>query len=272
MDKQDHKIFKRSFVEKLRMEVNSGKGLKDYFQSYIHFSEEETIPATLSTEGKIPMLNADSDVENAIRLYEYFKPLNETQASDPRFWTYLSHATFRSYVLKRWGIKDKYEDVIKDPILKQKAINSIIDHWFISGNDRALRRHALARLWWAAHMTIRPWESEPEYFSTIVNEDPYAYLKVLFSAEDIFQSILERKTYRDKKVFITLLEFLKKNPDVINSRDLFRELMKEMNLVSSTKRLSVIPFGELYLLIESLTNDLKNDFKKAKENPNKEDQ
>lgn len=262
MDKQEHKIFKRSFTEKLRMDAISGKSLQEYFKGFISYPEDETLPATLSTEGKIPMLNAETDVENAIRLYEYFKPLNETQASDPRFWTYLSHVTFRSYVMKRWGIKEKYEDVVKDPILRQKAINSIIDHWFISGNDRALRRHALARLWWAAHMTIRPWESEPEYFSQIVNEDPYAYLKVLFSAEDVFQSILERKTYRDKRVFITLLEFLRKHPDVIGSRELFRELMKEMNLISSTKRLSVMPFSELYQLIEGLANDLKADLKK----------
>lgn len=259
MDKQEHQIFTRAYTEKLKMDVVSGKTLHDYFTPSAKYDEDNTIDAILTTEGKIPTLNSDSDTENAIRLYEYYKPLNETQASDSRFWTYLAHVTFRSYVMSRWPFKYSYEETIKDPILKQTAINSVVDHWFISGNDRALRRHALARLWWAAHMTVRPWEKDPDYFSSIVNEDPYAYLKVLFSAEDIFQSILERKTYRDKRVFITLLEFLRKNPKVIKSRSLFRGLMKELNLVCSVKKLSAMQFGDLYVLIESLAKDLEAD-------------
>ncbi|MDP3758483.1 MAG: DUF6339 family protein, partial [Candidatus Daviesbacteria bacterium] len=133
--KQYQKIFKRSAVEQMSVQLRSGASLKTYFNSSYPVKEKDLLLSTIEVRGKTPALKifkkdlASSDLKNSIALYEYYKNLDETQASDPRIWAYLSHAEFRKYTLSRWGLSGIYGD-LKDDAAKYKAINQLMDHWF----------------------------------------------------------------------------------------------------------------------------------------------
>jgi hypothetical protein len=256
------KIYKRDIVEKMRSELRSGNSFEEYFKESSSVKEKDLLPSTIVLQGKTPTLKVpkgdpvSADVDNAIILYEYYRNLDETQASDPRLWVYLSHAEFRKYTLVRWGLDGTFKD-FKDPLEKTRAINYLLEHWFISGNDRDLRRHAIARLWWAAHLTYAPWESDSEFFGDLKNGDPYYYTRVLFSTQDIYQQVLERAMGRSNHILISVLDFLGKNKRFARSRENIRLLMKELNLAYGTKKLIVLDRKDLHKVIEETAAEIE---------------
>lgn len=260
---QFQKIFKRAAVEQMRTDLRSGHSLKNYFEdSYSFNKEREFLTSTIVTTGKPPVLKApkkdpaSADLENAISLHDYYRDLDETQASDPRLWVYLSHVEFRKYTLARWGLGGAYSD-LRDDATRKSAINQLFEHWFIrSGNDRDLRRHAIARLWWAAHLTCAPWEKDLEFFGDLKNKDLYYYTRILLSTQDIYQQVLERAMGRSNRVLITVLDYLGKNKKFAQSREKVRSLMKELNLVYGTKKIIVLDRTLLESLVEKIADEL----------------
>lgn len=244
-------VFKRDYSEELRENLASGESLTDYFEPDIEVPIEGTLQSTLLVNEDVPELNPEvgADVDNAIKLYEYLNRLDKTQASDKRLWIYLSHVTFRDYTMNRWRLKQTAEELKVSPDAKRKAINFIGERWFLSGNARSLRRHSIARLWWAAYLTAEPWEKDPEYFGELKNSDKYVYTKVLFSTQDIVQQILERRLGWSDKMLITVLEYLRLHPEVAQNRDSVRNLMKELNLILSYRKLTTLSFNELLAVV-----------------------
>lgn len=259
--KQYQKIYKRGVVEQMRTDLRSGKSLKSYFESSYPVKEKDLLPSTIEVIGKALSLKTpkrdpiSADLENAIALHEYFKSIDETQASDPRLWAYLSHAEFRKYALIRWGLKGSYSD-LRNEEDKKRAINYIFEHWFISGNDRDLRRHAIARLWWATHLTYAPWERDPEFFGDLKKKDLYYFTRVLLFTQDIYQQVLERAMGRSNRILITVLEFLGENKKFAKSREKIRDLMKELNLIYGTKKIITLDRESLKKLIQRTAEDV----------------
>jgi len=249
-------------LEHIRADLRSGRSLKTYFHSRYPVKENDLLSSTIEVHGKPPFLKisnknpVESDLENAISFHEYYKNIDETQASDPRLWVYLSHVEFRKYTLARWGLSGSYKG-LKNDEAKKKAINQLFDHWFISGNDRDLRRHSLARLWWAAHLTYSPWEKDPDFFSDLKCGDPYYFTKILLSMQDIYQQVLERAMGRSDRILISILEFLGKNKKFARSREKVRNLIKELNLVYGTKKIIALDRSSLKNLIENTAAELK---------------
>ena len=259
--KQFQKIFRMATVDRLRCELRSGESLKTYFEPKFSVQEKDILQSTIEVNGNSPSLKmpkddiVSADLENTISLYNYYKGIDETQASDPRFWTYLSHIEFRPYSLARWGLAEKYKSATNEAD-KKKAVNQILDHWFISGNDRDLRRHAIARLWWAAHLTYAPWEKDSDFFSDLKKQDPYYYTKVLLSTQDIFQQVLERSMCRSQRILISVLDYLDRNKEFASSRDNIRDLMKELNLVYGTKKIITLDKNSLLQLIGQIAEEI----------------
>src|SRR3989344_7307725 len=255
------KIFKRAVAEQMRVELRSGHSLKSYFEDSYPVKERELLVSTIETPGKQPALKApkkdpvSADLENAIALHGYYGDLDETQASDPRLWIYLSHAEFRKYALARWGLDGSYSD-LKDDAAKKRAIKQLLEHWFISGNDRDLRRHAIARLWWAAHLTYAPWEKDSEFFSDLKNKDPYYYTRILLSMQDIYQQVLERAMGRSNRILISVLDYFGKNKKFAQSRENVRSLMKELNLAYGTRKIISLGRKNLAEVIEKIATDI----------------
>ena len=255
----NQKIFKGSYVSQLREDLISRRSLEGYFSEEFSPPENSIMETSVKVESDnlellIPESGdpANADFDNAIKIYEAYRTLNETQASDPRLWIYLSHCTFRKYVMKRWGISKNYDEIIAENSLADKAIESIKSHWFAGGNDRYLRRNAIARLWWATYLTASPWRKDPEYFSgvDVTNEYPYRYTKILFSTQDVFQQVLERGIGRDSHILISVLECIEKNPNL--KREQIRNIMKELNLTSSIKNISILNKNELSEFISEI--------------------
>ena len=246
----------------MRVELRSGHSLKSYFEDSYPVKERELLVSTIETPGKPPALKApkkdpvSADLENAIALHGYYGGLDETQASDPRLWIYLSHAEFRKYALARWGLDGSYSD-LKDDAAKKRAINQLLEHWFISGNDRDLRRHAIARLWWAAHLTYAPWEKDSEFFSDLKNKDPYYYTRILLSMQDIYQQVLERAMGRSNRILISVLDYFGKNKKFAQSRENVRSLMKELNLAYGTRKIISLGRKNLAEVIEKIATDIE---------------
>ncbi|NTW23018.1 hypothetical protein HGA34_05805 [Candidatus Falkowbacteria bacterium] len=257
------KIFKSAVVERLRNNLYSGISLASYFEEDFSVDESQVLSSTITLEGRKPELKVpekdpvSADLQNAIALHRYYKDIDETQASDPRLWMYLSHVEFRKYTIARWGLDGAYADIEQDDEKKAKAIRYLFEHWFAVGDsDRDLRRHALARLWWAAHLTYAPWEVDPEFFGDLKNEDPYFYTSVLLSTQDIYQQVLERSMGRSNRILISVLDFLSSNAEFAKSRSKVRGLMKELNLVYGTKKIIALDRTSLKLLIKRISDEI----------------
>lgn len=241
-------IFNRAYSEELRENLASGDTLSDYLKPEIEVPEDGLLQSTLLVSDDLPELNPDvsADVDNAIKLYEFLHNLDKTQASDKRLWIYLSHVTFRDYTMNRWGLKTTADELnVSSDETKRKAINFVGERWFLSGNARSLRRQSIARLWWAAYLTVSPWEKDPDYFGSLENKDKYLYTRVLFTSQDIVQQILERRLGWSDRMLIAILEYLRQHPEVAQSRYAVRDLMKELNLVLGYRKLTLLSFEEL---------------------------
>lgn len=263
-ERRYQKIFRRAAIARFRSELRDGRALKGYFEESFRVKPKEVMLSAIEPRGRMPKLKApkrdpvSADLGNAIALHSYYLGLDETQASDPRLWAYLSHVEFRKYTLVRWGLSGSFKD-LKGEAEKIRAINQIIDHWFVSGNDRDLRRHAIARLWWAAHLTYAPWERDPEFFADLKREDPYYYTRILLATQDIYQQVLERAMGRSNRILISILDYLARNPDFAASRERIRGLTKELNLLYGTKKLIGLDRGSLRRLIEGVAGEAAGD-------------
>ncbi|MDO8537181.1 MAG: DUF6339 family protein [bacterium] len=257
---QYQKIFKRAAVAQMRADLRSEKSLKGYFEKDYPVKNEDLLPSTVEIQGKPPILEipkkdpVSADLDNAIALYGYYRKLDELQASDPRLWAYLSHVEFRKYSLARWGFGETAKGLKKED--EPKAINYFLEHWFISGNDRDLRRHAIARLWWAAHLTYAPWERDPEFFGDMKEKDPYCFTRTLFFTQDIYQQVLERAMGRSDRILISVLEYLRENKKFADVRENVRDLMKELNLAYGTKKIITLDRASLKSLIERVAKEI----------------
>lgn len=255
------KIFWKAVAEQMRADLRSGKSLKSYFEQSYPVKEKDTLLSSIVVQGKPPALKApkkdpvSADLENAIALHEYYRSIDETQASDPRLWAYLSHVEFRKYSLARWGLPGEYKD-LKTDAEKQRAANQLLEHWFVSGNDRDLRRHAIARLWWAAHLTYAPWEKDPEFFGDLKKKDSYYFTRILLFTQDIYQQVLERAMGRSNRILIAVLDYLGKNKKFAQSREKVRSLMKELNLIYGTKKIIALNKAALESLIAKTASEI----------------
>lgn len=244
-------IYTRAFSEELRERVGAGERLLDYLEDSANYPDEGILQSTLIIPEKVPVLEptVEADVDNAIKLYDFLQNLDKTQASDKRLWIYLSHVTFREYTMQRWPLRVTKEDLTNNQEARRKAVNYISERWFLSGNARSLRRHSIARLWWASYLTVSPWEKDPDYFKSLENSDKYVYTRTLFSNQDIVQQILERKLGWSDRLLVAILEYLRQNPDFAQNRIAVRNLIKELNLVLGYRKLTVLSFEDLLAII-----------------------
>jgi hypothetical protein len=251
-------IFNASYSEELQAKLLSGESFANYYDGSYTVEENQCFESDIKTTDEAVELEPtpNADFESSIKLYEAYKDLDNTQASDKRFWNYLSHVTFKAYTLKRWTPKYSFEEANANTSIKKLATDSFIDRWFATGSSRSLRRHALARLWWTAHLTVAPWEKNPEEFGDLVTEDRYVYTRLVFTSQDILGSLLERKVgWSDKLVFASL-EYFRRNPNFL-VRSNVRSLMKELNLILSYRKITILPFESLISLVDEAAGNLK---------------
>ena len=111
-----------------------------------------------------------SDAENALLLYQGLSGVTPKLARDQRFWVTLCHLDGHGYIKRRHDIFKPDETKIRNSVdykrylaegglpaatkyLARESIKSLETRFFCTGNRGFERDNALARLWWAAHVT-----------------------------------------------------------------------------------------------------------------------
>lgn len=184
---------------------------------------------------------ADEEADNAVRVFEYLGPLDRTQAADLRLWTTLTHTTFWDYCRHRWPAKDK------DPAY-------ILEHWFekSGGGLGALRRNAISRLWWAANLTVAPWEKD-EALAHLQSSDRFKFTRVLLSQAQIFQDVVEREYGSNLRIRALLLSALEKHlPSVSNKDNLSKATSTQLLLILKNRHVDALPIAKAETVIDSL--------------------
>lgn len=257
-------IFKLGVVEKLEHMLRSGESLEKYYNGGWQFDQEDYLQdSVIEAVGKKPQLIVDArniniqDTENAIKIHEYLPSLSRVQASDKRLWAYLTHVDFFDYCKKRWEFGADFDE-LDTPEKKESAASHYRNHWFTASSARSLRRNALARLWWPAHLTYAPWERYPGQGIPHHN-DKYIYTKVLLSSQDTTLQILERSISWNPILLIAILEYLRKNPEIQGTklRNLVRNLVININLLSGTRNLALLQFEHILAIIEDASKDYR---------------
>lgn len=216
-------------------DILSKKGLKEIDDKKVHFLDYEG-PGKLS-----------HDCENAIMLFEYWKDMDPTQATDIRLWTYLCHGPFMNYLRKR-------RPVDKEPDTKKEGY--ILDHWFVQNpGPGALKTNDLFLFWWGPYIT---YDKD--------RKDPYQLTKELFSMLDYTRHLLPGTQGRNRELTHAVLEYVIENPDLFLKfkEAKIRLIMRKLNLLAGYRTLISLNKQEIKNEIDFFKDDIKSEKVEAK--------
>ncbi len=209
------KVFKKSYMDHLRQNIN----VEDYLKDKFPYEEDQCVqlagiiaPEYDLLEAVMPFAersiakdsntrmkeNALNEFEVAKIIFEAFPNLTPIFAQQDDLWVYLTHAELFPYVQKRWPeLSITMVDVQK---------NYIINHWFHNPNN--FLRTTFAGLWWHTYLSI-----------DLERSDKYELTKVFFSTGQDFRTLRfgEISLIRCREAMIGVLEFLAENPDLVES-------------------------------------------------------
>lgn len=245
------KVFKSRYDQELKDSIKDNTKFYLGYNDYALPNEENgTLTSNIEISDDVPILSAspDDDINDAIKVFEYL-PIDETAASDPRLWSYLTHVTFKNYVSNRWPIAN--DDNI------EKTTKKIEERWFTSGNARSLRRNAISRLWWGARLTVAPWEHDG-YFDILEDADRYKYTRVLMEVEDLASAIVERpQLSSSSRLLIAVLEYLATEGETAKKRAFYREFLKEVILTLGYRKIMTLNLDELLSELNDIGLEVK---------------
>ena len=237
------KVFKQSYVNELRDALSYPDKRAYYLQEQFPYDEKQVnlVVGVVHPENlEDKMLEASSEYDAAILLYEAYKGLNPLIASSDTFWAYLSHVDLFRYCKRRWPIEDKNvsEDYIKD-------------HYFVNQPSRMMR-NAVAALWWWVYFSI---DNE--------RENPYELTEILFRNYS-FRSTWFTVFLRIKNGLMGVLEFLNENQELFDTPFELkgRFIANYFNRLGATKELSILPrrfFKEECYKISDVISSISNE-------------
>lgn len=240
-------IFKSSAISQMRARIRSN--LKSYLSGEWKFNKEDLLVKKNLKQldiKKIKFLDPQGsgqmshDCENAIALFEFWKEMDPTQATDLRLWTFLCHGPFMQYLRKRRPIEN-VPDGNKE--------NHILDHWFVlNPGPNALKTNDLFLFWWGTYITHDP-----------DRKDPYQLTKELFSMLDYTRHLLPGSQGRSREFTHAVLEYVIENPQLFSSfkEGKVRLIMRRLNFIAGYRTLISLNKEEIKKLIESFRADIQ---------------
>ena len=131
--------------------------------------------AKIEIEPLAPLLQSGikHDAQNALAVYNTLRKLTPQQASDERFWAYVSHVECSSYIRERW--------LAEQPDDPERAATRARNHFFGRDARALIRDHGVSRLWWLGRIAC---EAYPE--------DPALFLKIVLHRQDVRSALIER--------------------------------------------------------------------------------
>lgn len=219
------KIFRQRYVDDLLSKVKADEGIDLFRNREFQISDENVLimPHISNPHSLLTSLNANDDFKSAISVYEAYKELTTLEASDPRFWNYLSLVDLYSYVVERWPKVYKRKEETNDKTY-------ILEH-FIIQNSSQLLRHWLSGLWWSVHLTI----------DVSDQEDKYKLTKVLFWNQTLRTRTMG--TYllaRKKEIALGFLDYCheRDKENFGNFEKEHQELTEYLNILGGAKSLA----------------------------------
>jgi hypothetical protein len=231
------RIFKRSYVEQLRNEVNQGVELERY--SLTDFPIDETqVLITSQIEAPadlVSKMNPKSDFETAIALYEAYPGLKPIQAFDNALWVTLTHSEgIFNYVKNRWPL-DKKKDLIKQ----------IRVHWF----SRVLMRNALSNLWWSVKLSVDNERGD---------EKKYDFTRILFKNQTFRVRVFgPSMLFRYREAVLGILSYMEEHENmftVLESQGRFIAL--HFNKIGAYKQLASLDRDFYYNEMDKISSSL----------------
>jgi len=219
MEKQ--KIFRSSYISQLKNNLKNGISVHLYKNKEFEYNKEKELllPTVYKPIGLLEKMDENNDFKSAIALYEAYKDFTPIQASDERFWTYLTHVDLFPYMQRKWNkhIVGKVDNEIK----------YIMDHWFLKSTSHSeLMRHTLSGFWWSVHLSI---DNE--------RADKYELTQILFRNQTLRTRTMGTYSFfRHKEAVIGFLEFFKEN-DFKEFEKTHQIFTRYINLVGGTKPL-----------------------------------
>lgn len=224
------KLFKENYVTELYNGVQNGSLLKYYKSDTFLYDNQKIVSSPKITkhgEGKLllPEGSKHNDFENSKIIFETYKTLTPLQASDIRFWTYLSHVDYYEYMHHRWAkIRNNSES---------NPTKYILEHWFIKSPSQSnFLRHGIAGLWWAAYLTYDETRTNPFELTEII------WRQFAFATRD-FGTL---KLARHKEATIGILEYIIENEHLFLNQfePKSRFILKYLNQIGGIKPLSYL--------------------------------
>ncbi len=233
-------------IVRLRAELVSPARVKEYrsAESCAFVATDDLLASPVDIPDTLPFVNMPTgqdaprtDAENAQLVFQYLSGLKPIYAADGRLWAALTHGRFWAYT--RW----RYPRI---PTTGD-ASGYIRSHWFVVGTGLAsLRRNAVARLWWAAWLTVAPWDRDPE-LSPFKNADRFHYTKVMLSSQQVYQDVMERDFGSNTRVRICFLDAFDRYRARVSAPDrLMKRAVTRLNLLLEYRHLVTLPAAEVH--------------------------
>ncbi len=237
------RVFKSLYIEKLKDKLRDGSSFTSaYFEDRFKFDENQVLESKKVSIPYPQLILPKSgtlhyDFENSKLLFEAMKSLSVVDATDHRFWTYLSHVTYWDYVRTRSHMSKEIG-----------TIDFILSHWFIESLSATnLLRQDISKLWWVAYLT---------YDSS--RKDPYELTQEAFSMLDYTRYLLPGIQGRNKTFAHALLEFVAENRDLFenNKEGKYRFIMGKANFLAGYKLLTSLNKNEIKEIFGKYKNDI----------------
>lgn len=234
------RIFKTRYVEKLKSLIIADNSFDRYLKGRTDHPDSDTWIkrdlkdiAASGLELKDPELpGKTNDFENAVMIFEEWKNITPTQATDHRLWAYLCHVPFMDFLRKRRPIEKQEELKLKQYVL---------DHWFVDNpGPSAFKTNDIYLFWWGPHVT---YDKE--------REDPYELTRELFSMLDYTRHLLPGYQGRNRDFTHAVLEFVIENPELFSRHKeaKVRFIMRKLNFVAGYRALATLSKQDIKELI-----------------------
>jgi len=239
-------IFTSSALIKMKEDLRNRRNVKKYLNEKFAVPPGDTVESSSKVPTEKVFLSDPpgggkrDSAENAIKLFEAYGSLTPEDASDERFWAYLTHVDFFDYMRKRTDVEAQSEE---------KRGKYILDHWFVDPMSPAsLMNNDISRLWWVVFLT-----------KSKNAKDPYALTREVFSMLDYTTHLLPGTQGRNETIRFAVLEFVVENPGLFskNKEAKVRLIMRKLNLRGGYSALSSLDSVQIKSLLEEAVPELK---------------
>jgi len=177
------------------------------------------------------------NIENVKMIFDAYRDLPKVQATDVRFWAYLTHVVFWKYMKARTDEKK----ITKN----EKGIRYVLNHWFLQGG---LERNDVARMWWGAKLTFDK-----------NRKNPYELTEIFFDMLDFTRTIFKSNSGKYPAFLHAFLEYVLENPDLFSSQKeaKVRMLARKMNALSTFKNIALLDKKDIKKIFDKYKDDLE---------------